>query len=101
MKTGPVPQIRKSRAAPAPSGTEVVWVYAITTCVDPAKLSGLTGVAGEPVRLVTEGTLAAVVGSVSDNPFGERTLPSLLADLTAIEKSRPRAPPGNLARGRE
>lgn len=118
MRTGPVPQIRKSRAgaarftsvrsvsapdsahvkaearvptgAPlplAPGGTEVVWVYAVTTCVDATKLSGLTGVAGEPVRLVTEGSLSAVVGSVSDNPFGEKTLPNLLADLTALEKA--------------
>src|SRR6185437_8878517 len=54
---------------------------------DLADLSGLTGVAGEPVRLVTEGRLAAVVGSVSDTPFGEKTLPSLLADLSAIEKA--------------
>jgi hypothetical protein len=118
MKTGPVPQICKSRAGAArfasvrsvltpgpadvqagasvptdttfpaaPGGTEVVWVYAVTACVDPTMLSGLTGVAGEPVRLVTEGSLAAVVGSVSDSPFGEKTLPNLLADLTAIEKA--------------
>jgi len=97
MKTRPVRQICPSRAGarvPAgtaipvtPGGTEVVWVYAVTADADPARLSGLTGVAGEPVRLVTEGGLSAVVGSVSDNPFGERTLPSLLADLTAIERA--------------
>ncbi len=112
MKTRPVPPIWKSRAGQArfmsirsasdtetarvpagpasavvPDGSEVVWVYAVTTDLDPARLSGLTGVAGEPVRLVTEGSLAAVVGSVSDTPFGERTLPGLLADLSAIEKA--------------
>lgn len=118
MKTGPVPQLCKSRAGAArfssvrsvsprdaadrttdsrvaadpafpvaPGGNEVVWVYAVAAKLDPASLSGLTGVAGEPVRLVTEGDLSAVVGSVSDNPFGEKTLPSLLADLTAIEKA--------------
>jgi hypothetical protein len=30
--------------------TSMIWVYAVTTDVDPAKLSDLTGVAGEPVR---------------------------------------------------
>ena len=94
MKTGPVSQICKSRAGQAgtalpvvPGRSEVVWVYAVTTDVDLADLAGLTGVAGEPVRLVTEGRLSAVVGSVSDTPFGEKTLPSLLADLSAIEKA--------------
>ena len=84
MKTGPAPQICRSHAT---DGTEVVWVYAVTTGIDPAKLAGVTGVAGERVRLVTERGLSAVVGSVSDTPFGEMTLPSLLADLTAIEKA--------------
>jgi hypothetical protein len=91
MKTEPIPRIRSSRtdaALPvAPGVSQVVWVYAVTTNLDPAKLSGLTGIAGEPVRLITEGDLSAVVGSVSDNPFGEKTLPSLLADLAAIEKA--------------
>ncbi|HET7017118.1 MAG TPA: GvpL/GvpF family gas vesicle protein [Streptosporangiaceae bacterium] len=109
MKTVPVPQICKSRAgqarfasirsttaadAAAPTDTafpvsrsEVVWVYAVTADIDLADLADLTGVAGEPVRLVTEGGLSAVVGSVSDTPFGEQTLPSLLADLSAIEKT--------------
>jgi hypothetical protein len=91
METVSVPPICASRAGQARSmsirSTEVVWVYAVTTGIDPAKLTGVTGVAGEPVRLVTERGLSAVVGSVSDSPFGESTLPSLLADLSAIEKA--------------
>ncbi len=68
-----------------PEESEVVWVYAVTSDIDPARLSGLTGVAGEPVRLVTDGGLSAVVGSVRDTSSGEKTLPSILADLSAIE----------------
>lgn len=70
-----------------PGESEVVWVYAVTTHADPARLSGLTGVAGEPVRLVNEGRLSAVVGSVSDSSFGELTLPGFLADIQAIEEA--------------
>jgi hypothetical protein len=104
MKAAPVPPLCTSRAGAArflrvrsvsptdaagaiAGRSEVVWVYAVTTDVYPAKLSDLTGVAGEPVRLVTEGGLSAVVGSISDSPFGENTLPHLLADLTAMEKA--------------
>lgn len=105
MTRAPVPQVRMTRGEvvrfrrmrsasmtdPAfptsPGSSEVVWVYAVTTHVDPARLAGLTGVAGEPVRLVNEGLLSAVVGSVSDTAFGEMTLPSFLADLTAIEEA--------------
>lgn len=63
----------------------MVWVYAISNDADPARLSGLTGIAGEPVRLVTEAGLSAVVSSVSDASFWVRTLPGLLADLNAME----------------
>jgi hypothetical protein len=68
-----------------PAGSEVVWVYAVTTGVDPARLSDLRGVAGEPLRMVTEAGLSAVVGSVSDTAFADTSLSSLLADLTTIE----------------
>lgn len=68
-----------------PAGSAVVWVYAVTTGVDSAQLSDLRGVAGERVRMVTEGGLSAVVGSVSDTAFAEKSLSSLLADLTTIE----------------
>jgi hypothetical protein len=64
---------------------EVVWVYAVTTDVDAEQLSGVTGVAGEPVRAVTEAGLSAVVGTVSDEDHGGRPLTRLLVGLTAIE----------------
>ncbi len=89
MKRSPVPQTWKTRAgtalSPVPDESEVVWVYAVAVGADQAKLSGLTGVAGEPVRLVSDGGLSAVVGSVRDTLMGENTLSSLLADLSAIE----------------
>jgi hypothetical protein len=68
-----------------PAGSEVVWVYAVTAAVDPALLSDLRGVAGEPLRMVTEAGLSAVVGSISDTAWADKSLSSLLADLTTIE----------------
>jgi hypothetical protein len=65
--------------------SKVVWVYAVTTEVDTEQLSGVTGVAGEPVRAVTEEGLSAVVGTVSDKDHGGKPLASLLVGLTAIE----------------
>jgi len=70
-----------------PAGSEVVWVYAVTAGVDPARLSDLRGVAGEPLRMVTEAGLSAVVGSVSDTAWADKSLSSLLADLTTIEEA--------------
>jgi Gas vesicle synthesis protein GvpL/GvpF len=64
---------------------DVVWVYAVTTDVDDGQLSGVTGVAGEPVRTVTEAGLSAVVGTVSDEEHGGKPLTRLLVGLTAIE----------------
>jgi len=79
----------RSPAAPAvpagPAASEVVWVYAVTADLDADQISGLTGVAGEPVRVVTEAGLGAVVGSVDDTVFGEYSLTSLLTDLTTVE----------------
>lgn len=49
------------------------------------QVCGLTGVAGEPVRVVTESGLGAVVGSVNDKQFGEQSRGRLLANLTRIE----------------
>jgi hypothetical protein len=40
----------------------VVWVYAITDDLKPGQLAGLTGVAGESVRAVTEAGLADLTG---------------------------------------
>src|SRR5438067_250898 len=65
---------------------QVVWVYAITDCLVPDQLSGLTGVAGERVRAVTEAGLTAIVGSVDAGKFGEHARPALLSDLASIER---------------
>ena len=68
-----------------PAEDKVVWVYAVAADLDPGRLSGLTGVGGEPVRAVVEGDLCAVVGSVDAAVFGEKSLASPLADQTNIE----------------
>jgi hypothetical protein len=65
--------------------SDVVWVYAVTGEVDAEQLCGVTGVAGEPVRAVTEAGLSAVVGTVSDKERGGKPLTRLLVGLTAIE----------------
>jgi Gas vesicle synthesis protein GvpL/GvpF len=104
MKKGPLPQTRKAlsgrvaksvfcrcrsaRAAAAAGGQDasnVVWVYAVTSEVDTEQLSGVTGVAGEPVRAVTEAGLSAVVGTVGGPGHGDKPLTRLLVGLTAIE----------------
>jgi len=68
-----------------PGGDGAIWVYAVTTGLGPDRLSGLTGVAGEPVRTVTESGLSAVVGSLGDEDRGGTPVSSLLVGLTAIE----------------
>ena len=65
--------------------SNVVWVYAVTTEVGTEQLSGVTGVAGEPVRAVSNAGLSAVVGTVGDTSNGDRPLTRLLVGLTAIE----------------
>jgi len=101
-KHGGAPLLRRGRReaqapAPAPASPDGpadhgrvcdvgnVWVYAVTTGLDPLRLSGLTGVAGEPVRAVTESGLSAVVGSLGDESAGGTPLSELLVGLTAIE----------------
>jgi hypothetical protein len=66
-------------------GGNVVWVYAVTAEVGTDELSGVTGVAGEPVRAVTDAGLSAVVGTVGDIGHGDKPLTRLLVGLTAIE----------------
>src|SRR5262249_28762827 len=80
------------------AASEVVWVYAVTADLDTDQISGLTGVAGEPVRVVSEPDdadpegrspgsprIGAVVGSVDDAVFGQKSLTSLRTDLTSVE----------------
>src|SRR5260370_17805887 len=94
---GPRPgRVSAGPAAPAvpagPAASEVVWVYAVTADLDADQISGLTGVAGEPVRVVTEAGLGAVVGSVHDTVFREDSLTSLLPALTPLALPRPPHP---------
>jgi hypothetical protein len=84
-KAGPAPCRCHSAGLDDPAVNQVVWVYAVAADLDPGRLSGLTGVGGEPVRAVAEGDLCAVVGSVDAAVFGEKSLASLLADQTNIE----------------
>jgi Gas vesicle synthesis protein GvpL/GvpF len=75
-------------AAPAhQDDSQVVWVYAVTTDLNPPLLYGLSGVSGEPIRVVTEAGLSAVVGTVSDSTHSGKPLTNLLVGLTAIEKA--------------
>lgn len=58
-----------------------VWLYAVTTADDAEGVGALTGVAGETVRTVVSGSLAAIVGSVPLEVFGEQPLTGHLEDL--------------------
>ncbi|MBF6163519.1 GvpL/GvpF family gas vesicle protein [Streptomyces gardneri] len=63
-----------------------VWLYAVTSSRNSAQgLSELTGVAGEPVRSVVSNDLAAIVGSVPLEVFGEQPLRRHLEDLDWLE----------------
>lgn len=92
LKARPGGRARSAFRRPAPGtgqadseARHVVWVYAVTADLGADQVCGLTGVAGEPVRVVTESGLGAVVGSVSDEQFGERSRSRLLANLGRIE----------------
>src|SRR5258706_9465526 len=77
---------RRSGAAAAPAGpatSKVVWVYAVTADLAADQVSGLTGVGGEPVRVVSEAGIGAGVGSVNDAVFGEEALTGLPTHLTS------------------
>lgn len=62
-----------------------VWGYAVTAHHSPGRLAGLTGVAGQPARLVTGAGLAAAVSTVSLAEFGEQPLRQRLEDLAWLE----------------
>ncbi|WP_459546629.1 GvpL/GvpF family gas vesicle protein [Nocardia sp. X0981] len=58
------------------------WLYAVTAATVAApEFDEITGVAGEPVRLIVSGPLAAVAGSVPLEVFGEQPLRAHLEDL--------------------
>jgi len=59
-----------------------IWLYAITAGESAGGVvDGLSGVAGEPIRLVAGDGLSAVVGTVPLNEFGEERLRRHLEDL--------------------
>jgi hypothetical protein len=63
-----------------------VWLYAVTSSRGGSEdLGELTGVAGEPVRMVVSDDLAALVGSVPLEVFGEEPLRGQLEDLDWLE----------------
>jgi hypothetical protein len=68
-----------TRSGRSPAVTDRVWVYALTT-VRP-ELPRIEGVGGEPLRLVTAGGLAAVVGRPPREP---RSGPSVWLRYAAV-----------------
>lgn len=61
------------------------YFYAITRPVEPTALEEVVGVGSAPVRLVTDGDLAAVVSTVDLAEFGEDGLRRNLEDLRWLE----------------
>jgi Gas vesicle synthesis protein GvpL/GvpF len=62
------------------------WVYAVVPAVAPAPVVP-SGIAGEPVRLVEHGGIAAAVGSVDRAEVGEEQLPRHLRDPAWLERT--------------
>lgn len=62
------------------------WVYAVVPAAGPVPELP-PGIAGEPVRLVAEGGIAAAVGSVSREEVGEAELPRHLRDPEWLERA--------------
>ncbi|GAB2596984.1 GvpL/GvpF family gas vesicle protein [Streptomyces capparidis] len=67
------------------TGGQATWLYAVVPAAPPGGFAGVTGVAGEPVRVVATARLAAVVGSVPLDDFGRDALTAHLEDLRWLE----------------
>jgi hypothetical protein len=68
---------------------EGLWLYAVIRGQPGDRVSGLRGVGGEPVRVVTADELAAVVGAVGLDEFGRDALRRNLEDLDWVaQKAR-------------
>jgi hypothetical protein len=66
---------------------DVVWVYAVIHVGRAeSRVSGLRGVAGEPVQVVASDDLAAVVGVVSLDEYGQDALRRNLEDLDWVSQ---------------
>lgn len=61
-----------------------VWVYAICAGIGNEHLSGVRGVGGEPIVTIEAAGLAAVVGSVGLDQFGEQALREDLENLERV-----------------
>jgi Gas vesicle synthesis protein GvpL/GvpF len=59
-----------------------VWLHAIGRDLDPARLAGLAGIGGEPVRTVHADGLGAVVTPVDLAEYGEQALRRNLEDIS-------------------
>lgn len=62
-----------------------IWAYAVAGRMSPGWFSGLAGVGGQPVEVITAAGLAAAVSTVSLDEFGEAALRSHLEDLDWLE----------------
>lgn len=61
------------------------YVYGVVCGLDPVTVTGLSGVAGSPVRVVAHGALLALVSTVDLTEFGEPGLRRNLEDLGWLE----------------
>ncbi|MEV4441022.1 GvpL/GvpF family gas vesicle protein [Streptomyces sp. NPDC049577] len=65
--------------------SDLLYAYALTRPTAPAPPGGTRGVGGAPVRVVRHAGLAAVVGPVPADEFGEAALRERLEDLRWLE----------------
>jgi hypothetical protein len=61
------------------------YLYAITRGLDPERLRGLRGVAGEPVRVIEHAGLTAIAGSVDPRQLGRELAQATVEDLRRLE----------------
>jgi hypothetical protein len=64
-----------------------VWLHAIARDLDPARLAGLAGISGEPVRSIRSAGLDAVVSPVDLAEYGEDALRRNLEDIAWLEST--------------
>lgn len=63
------------------------YLYGVARALDPAAVDGVLGVGGAPVRVLTQGTLSALVSPVDLAEFGEAALRRNLEDLGWLERT--------------
>lgn len=76
------PGAKAEEMADARAGT---YVYAITRRLEPERVRGMHGIAGEPVRIVEYAGLSAIVGSVDPRRFENEPSRHDLDDLRSLE----------------